>query len=82
MKEHGKDRVVIPYESEWAIKIEGRNKIEKKFHTKQEAVKQARIEVKMINGSLTIQRKTGKIEKKISYNPNNLAVKQISKIKK
>ncbi|RNL90718.1 DUF2188 domain-containing protein [Sinomicrobium pectinilyticum] len=71
VKVHGQDRYVIPYEKEWAIKVEGREKVEKVFHTKQEAVKQARRETKEVNGTLTIQRKTGKIEKRISYNPKN-----------
>lgn len=75
VKEHGMDRVVIPYENEWAIKIEGRAKVEQVFHTKQEAVKQARKEAKKFNGSLTIQRKTGKVEKRISYNPKNVGPK-------
>jgi uncharacterized protein YdaT len=79
VKEHGKDRVVIPYENEWAIKVEGREKVEKVFHTKQEAIKQARQEAKEINGSLTIQRKTGKVEKRISYNPKNKGPKQTTK---
>jgi uncharacterized protein YdaT len=82
VKEHGKDRIVIPYENEWAIKVEGREKIEKIFHTKQEAIKQARKEAKKINGSLTIQRKTGKVEKRISYNPKNVGTKQHSGTKK
>jgi hypothetical protein len=72
---------VIPYENEWAIKVEGREKIEKVFHTKQEAIKQARKEAKKINGSLTIQRKTGKVEKRISYNPKNVGPKQPSRTK-
>jgi len=79
VKEHGKDRVVIPYENEWAIKIEGRTKVEKVFHTKQEAIKQAREEAKKVNGALTIQRKTGKVERRISYNPKNIGPKQSSK---
>jgi uncharacterized protein YdaT len=79
VKEHGKDRVVTPHENEWAIKIEGRNTVEKVFRTKQEAVKQARKEVKKINGSLTIQKKTGKIEKRISFNPKNTGRKRSAK---
>jgi len=71
IKKHGQDRVVIPYQKEWAIKLEGRKKVEKIFHTKQEAVSQARQQAKEINGSLTIQLKTGKIDKRISYNPKN-----------
>jgi uncharacterized protein YdaT len=76
VKKHGQDRVVIPYQKEWAIKIEGREKVEKVFHTKQEAVSQARREAKEVNGALTIQLKTGRMEKRISYNPNNKGPKQ------
>jgi uncharacterized protein YdaT len=76
VKVHGKDRVVIPYENEWAIKMEGKEKVEKVFHTKQEAIKQARKVVKEINGSLTIQKKDGKVEKRVSYNPKNTGQKQ------
>jgi uncharacterized protein YdaT len=71
VKVHGQDRYVIPYGKEWAIKIEGKEKVEKVFHTKKEAINQARQEAKEINGSLTIQLKTGRIGKRISYNPNN-----------
>lgn len=81
VKIHGQDRVVIPYEDKWAIKIEGHTKVEKTFDTKEEAVKQARKETKKVNGSLTIQRKTGKVEKRISYNPKNTGRKQGSKSK-
>jgi hypothetical protein len=73
---HGEDRVVVPYENKWAIKVEGRPKVEKTFDTKSEAVKQARKEAKKVNGSLTIQQKTGKVEKRISYNPKNSGPKQ------
>jgi uncharacterized protein YdaT len=76
VKKHGEDRYVIPHENEWAIKVEGRDKLEKIFHHKKDAVKQARKEAKEANGSLTIQKKTGKVEKKISYNPKNTGVKQ------
>lgn len=71
VKKHGQDRIILPHESQWAIKVEGRKTVEDIFPTKQEAVKQAREEAKKVNGSLTIQRKDGKIQKRISYNPNN-----------
>jgi uncharacterized protein YdaT len=71
LKIHGQDRFVIPYNKQWAIKVEGREEIEKVFHTKSEAIRQARAEAKEINGSLTIQLRSGRIEKRISYNPNN-----------
>ncbi len=71
IKVHGQDRYVIPYDKQWAIKVEGKEKVEKVFPTKKEAISQARQEAKEVNGSLTIQLKTGKIEKRVSYNPNN-----------
>jgi hypothetical protein len=57
VKEHGKDRYVIPHDDEWAIKVEGSEKSEKIFHTKKEAVQQARMEAKKVNGALTIQKR-------------------------
>lgn len=77
VKVHGQDRVVIPHKDEWAIKVEGRDRVEKVFHTKREAVAQAREEVKKVNGSLTIQKKDGKVEKRVSYNPKNLGTRQV-----
>jgi uncharacterized protein YdaT len=79
VKKHGQDRVVIPYEGKWAIKVEGREKIEKQFSRKTEAVSQARREAKAANAGLTTQLKTGKIERKISYNPNNRGAKTTRK---
>lgn len=81
VKEHGKDRYVVPHEDEWAIKVEGEKK-EKVFHTKKDAVKRARKEAKDVNGSLTIQRKDGRVERRISYNPNRRAPKQTRKTAK
>lgn len=77
VKEHGEDRYVIPYEeNKWAIKVEGEKKIEKVFSNKKEAVKRARTEAREANASLTIQKKTGRVEKRVSYNPRKRAVKQ------
>ncbi|HLN54582.1 MAG TPA: DUF2188 domain-containing protein [Bacteroidales bacterium] len=77
VKKHGQDRYVIPYEgSKWAIKVEGQKKIETVFPRKKDAVSKAREEAKEVNGALTIQKKTGQVEKRISYNPNRRAVKQ------
>lgn len=77
VKEHGEDRYVIPYEDRrWAIRVEGEDKIEKVFQSKKEAVSRARSEARKANASLTIQKKTGKVEKRISYNPRKRAVKQ------
>lgn len=82
IKIHGQDRYVIPYENEWAIKVEGKDKVEKIFHYKKEAVQQASREAKKANGTLTIQRKTGKVERRISYNPLNTGRRRIQKRKK
>jgi uncharacterized protein YdaT len=77
VKEHGEDRYVIPYEkSKWAIKVEGENEIEKVFSNKKEAVAQAREEAMKANASLTIQKRTGRLQRRISYNPNKTARKQ------
>src|SRR6185295_7703837 len=75
VKQHSKDRYVIPHDGKWAIKEEDKEGIERTFHTKKEAVEQARKEAKRSNASITIQRKTGKVEKRISYNPNRRAPK-------
>jgi len=77
VKQHGEDRYVIPFEDkQWAIKVEGESKVEKVFSSKKEAVELARQEAKKANASLTIQKRTGKVEKRISYNPRKRAVKQ------
>lgn len=77
VKKHGEDRYVIPYQDKkWAVKKEGENKVEKVFDSKKEAVSRAREEAKKSNGSLTIQKRTGQVEKRVSYNPNRRAVKQ------
>jgi uncharacterized protein YdaT len=79
VKQHGEDRYVIPYENrQWAIKVEGEDKVEKVFARKKEAVAKAREEAKKANGALTIQKRTGRLEKRISYNPNRRAVKSKS----
>ncbi|MGZ3901313.1 MAG: DUF2188 domain-containing protein [Bacteroidia bacterium] len=75
VKLHGYDRYVIPFENKWAIKIEGRENVEKTFNLKKDAVQHAREEAKKENGTLTIHRKTGKVERKISYNPKNISSK-------
>ncbi len=66
-KEHGTNRYVIPHQNEWAIKMEGKAGPEKTFRNKKDAVKQARIDARKVNGSLTIQKKTGQVEQKIYY---------------
>jgi uncharacterized protein YdaT len=70
VKQHGKDQYVIPVDGGWAIKEEAGN-AGKTYKTKPEAVKAARERAKKANASLTIQRKDGKVQKRISYNPNN-----------
>lgn len=77
IKEHGEDRYVIPMgDSNWGVKVEGKKKVERVFDNKEDAVKQARKEAKAANASLTIQKRTGKVQKRISYNPNRKARKQ------
>src|SRR5204863_1784474 len=46
VKHHGKDKYVIPREGGWAVKEEGKRRIEKEFDTKKEAVRQATKEAK------------------------------------
>jgi uncharacterized protein YdaT len=71
-KKHGEDRYVIPYkEAQWAVKAEGRKRVEKIFKSKQQAVKVARKEAKEANAGLTIQKKSGRVQKRTSFNPNN-----------
>jgi uncharacterized protein YdaT len=78
VKEHGEDRYVIPYhEHEWAIKNEGSKRVEKVFSNKKEAMEQARIEAREANASLTIQKRDGRVQQRISYNPNKRARKQV-----
>lgn len=77
IKEHGEDRYVIPYnEHEWAIKNEGSEKVEKIFSSKKDAVQEARLRARKANASLTIQKRDGRIQQRISYNPNRRAKKQ------
>jgi uncharacterized protein YdaT len=72
IKKHGEDRYVTPVgKKEWAVKEEGANKVEQVFKTKDKAVKRAVREAKNANASVTIQKRTGKITKRISYNPRN-----------
>jgi uncharacterized protein YdaT len=76
VKEHGADRYVIPYgKNQWAIKNEGAEKVEKVFDHKKEAVTQARKEARASNASLTIQKRTGRMQQRVSYNPNKRAKK-------
>ena len=70
IKEHGEDRYVIPTEDGWAVKEEGSKRVEKKFTTKKEAVALATKEAKRAHASVTIQKKTGKIDRRKSYTPH------------
>lgn len=77
VKQHGEDRYVTPYEgSKWAIRNEGASRVEKVFDNKKDAVKQARKEARESNASLTIQKRTGRVQQRVSYNPNKRARKQ------
>lgn len=70
VKKHGEDRYVIPTEDGWAVKEEGSKRVEKKFATKKEAVALATKEAKKAHASVTIQKKTGKIDIRRSYTPH------------
>jgi uncharacterized protein YdaT len=71
IKKHGEDRYVIPFKGEWAVKGEGRKKVEKVFHSKAGAVKKATSEAKKANASVTVQRKNGRVQKRVSYTPHH-----------
>jgi uncharacterized protein YdaT len=76
VKEHGADQYVVPYkEDSWAVKKEGSKRVQKVFKKKQEAVKVARKKARSSNASLTVQSKKGKVERRVSYNPNKRARK-------
>ncbi|MFZ6011311.1 MAG: DUF2188 domain-containing protein [Bacteroidota bacterium] len=76
VKKHGQDRYVVPHDDAWAVKVEGSSKVRKVFKNKQQAVKTARQEARAANASLTIQKKSGRVQKRISYNPAKRAPKQ------
>jgi len=75
VKEHGEDRYVIPYDGKWAVKSESAERVEKIFDHKIEAVKYGRTAARKSNASLTIQKKSGRVQQRISYNPNRRARK-------
>lgn len=70
LKKHGEDRYVIPHGDAWALKKEGAKRVEKTFDNKTEAISLGREKAKRANASLTIQSKNGKVQRRISYNPN------------
>ncbi len=70
VKKHGEDVWVTPYtDVEWAVKKEGRKKTLKVTRSKTEAVKTARQSADKTKGSLTIQNKTGRMQKRESFTP-------------
>ena len=75
VKEHGEDRYVIPYEGKWAVRSESSDRVERIFDHKVEAVKYGRSAARKSNASLTIQKKSGRVQQRISYNPNRRARK-------
>lgn len=76
VKEHGKDKYVIPQEDhKWAVKNEGSDRVEKIFDQKKDAIRQARKEARDANATLTIQKRDGRVQQRISYNPNRRAKK-------
>jgi len=66
LKQHGEDVYATPRKDKWAVKREGNKKAEKVFSSKNAAVKLA----KSAKASVTIQGKSGKIQKKVSYTPH------------
>lgn len=77
VKHHGDDWYVVPHgKNQWAIKNEGASRVEKVFDNKKEAVQQGREKARNSNASLTIQKKTGRVQQRVSYNPNKQARKQ------
>lgn len=74
MKSHGQDQYVIPKNGRWAVKTEMEEDI-KPFSHKPDAIKFAREKAKEANSALVIQRRDGKIQKRISYNPNKKKAK-------
>jgi uncharacterized protein YdaT len=73
VKSHGQDQYVVPLEKGWGVKTEKEKQPYKKFDRKPAAVKHAREKAKAQKGSLTIQRKDGRVQDRISYNPNKKA---------
>jgi uncharacterized protein YdaT len=75
VKKHGEDRHVTPAEHGWRV-IREKGKRPEVYDTKKEAVEAAKEEAKEANATLTIHRKDGKVERRISYNPNKRAPAQ------
>lgn len=79
-KTHGKDVYVTPSEKGWALKEEG-SEAASSFKTKRRAVQKGRAKARAVNGALTIQKKDGKLQKRISYNPNRKVARKASRKK-
>ena len=78
VKKHGEDRYVIPYKhGQWAVKKEGAPRVEKSFDDKQEAIRIAKKKARNANASITIQTRSGKLQKRVSYNPNKTPGKSL-----
>ena len=75
VKKHGEDRYVTPAEDGWNVNRERGGRPEH-FDTKVEAVRAAKEEAKKANAAVTIQGKNGRMQERISYNPNRRAPKQ------
>jgi hypothetical protein len=65
-----KERFVIPYEGQWAIRVERSHNIQGSFSTKKLAIEQAKREAFLIGAAVTIFKRDGSIEKRILYNPD------------
>ncbi|MGE5108816.1 MAG: DUF2188 domain-containing protein [Sphingobacteriales bacterium] len=75
VKHHGGDRYVSPSDEGWEVKKEGSDRRET-FDTKQEAVEAGRKKARQDNASLTIKKEDGRIDQRVSYNPNKKGKKQ------
>jgi len=66
-KVHGEDIHVVPREKGWGVKKENADRVSHIYNTKMEAVSKARNQARKKHTSLIIHRKTGDIQKRISY---------------
>lgn len=79
VKKHGEDRYVTPGDDGgWAVKKEkgGRSQ---HFESKEEAVRAAKEQAKKFNAAVTMQGKDGRLQTRVSYNPNRRFPRQTSK---
>lgn len=74
-KRHGEDRYVTPHNDGWAVKKERAGRAQKIFERKADAISHARKDARDANAALTIQSKNGRVQKRISYNPNRRSAK-------